>query len=333
MGSSVSLLYCIRYGSQDQKRIVTKPCLFVLELCSDSGYAIRRVALGHIGLDTDLPGISDTSFSLEDGLHRASFTIESRRESQSTPPHSPLSVAASLESRSQSPSRAPSSFSVSEHDDLFSDASTSTSTYTSPPSSTGDSPILRPTDLKTAVPVVFLNTQEGVTAPLPVWNLLVLMSRLYEGWFSSFPFIKFRSRANDLNLFSAHFNLGYLFILLTLAPYFNPGLEPTPLWKLRPATIAAGAAQELDPVVLFATAVAAQLGTFAFICTAMIFYYYEKFHHISKFDYIRIVGRVELISIYSILQLLHRDGRIKLILDKELINKLLDLSLQSKSSI
>lgn len=210
---------------------------------------------------------------MEDGLHRASFTLDSRRESRSTPPHSPTTLSTSLShSRSDSPtnSRAPSSFSTSssvmsageEQDDLFSEPnSISNSNYTSPPSSTGDSPILRATDLKSAVPVILLDTRQstGPTPPLPVWNLVILMSRLYE----------------------AHFNLGYLFILLTLAPYFNPGLEPTPLWKLRPTTVASTGAQQLDSVVLFATAVAAQLGTFAFICTALIFFYYEKFHHIT----------------------------------------------------
>lgn len=68
------------------------------------------------------------------------------------------------------------------------------------------------------------------------------------------------------------------------SPYFNPGLEPTPLWKLRPATEAAATADALPDVVLLATAVAAQLGTVAFVCTALIFYYYEQFHHISEYS-------------------------------------------------
>lgn len=71
-------------------------------------------------------------------------------------------------------------------------------------------------------------------------------------------------------------------------PYFSPGLEPMPLWKLRPATDAVGNAFALPQNVLLATAISSHLGTLAFFCTASIFFYNERYHHISKLSWVTV---------------------------------------------
>lgn len=52
-----------------------------------------------------------------------------------------------------------------------------------------------------------------------------------------------------------------------------------PLWKLHDS--ANSALPDLPKAVLYATALSSHLGTLAFICTAMIFIGYERFHHIT----------------------------------------------------
>lgn len=145
---------------------------------SDSGYAIRRVALGRIGLDTDLPPQSvHSAIDLEGGLQNAVFAHQRLSSISST--HAAVSPT---EARSDSPDSADSSVPTptKEIEDPFS-SSNATSPYTSPPSSMGDSPILRAMDLKSSVPVALLDTTRVTEAPLPMYNLVVLMSRLYEG--------------------------------------------------------------------------------------------------------------------------------------------------------
>lgn len=124
--------------------------------------------------------------ALEDGLRRASMGFDARDRfiDESIPP-------TPTEARSQSPDS--SAMTLDESEEGFSDLGV-VSQYTSPPSSTGDSPLLRATQLKTNVPASYL-TAARPAAPLPLFKLAVMMSRLYE----------------------AHFNLGYLFILMSIA--------------------------------------------------------------------------------------------------------------------
>lgn len=76
-------------------------------------------------------------------------------------------------------------------------------------------------------------------------------------------------------------------MFLSVGPYFNPGLEPTALWKLRASGEVIKQSADLIPrAALVGTDIAAQLGTLAFLGTIGIFYYYEHFHHMSKFDFL-----------------------------------------------
>ncbi|KAK4699504.1 uncharacterized protein P7C70_g6757, partial [Phenoliferia sp. Uapishka_3] len=219
----------------------------------DSGYALRRLALRHFGYGSDLAP-TDTTSLMEDGPDEAIPSPYLRRNrSWSTSQSSPLPT---VSPPSEASSSSASNVSVSDDEDSsYFPKSGRSSDTSSPTSSAGDSP---------SVGIPFHSRKQisrfPATTPtptkVPVFQLLVVLSRLYE----------------------AHFNLGFLFTLLTVAPYFNPGLEPSPLWKLRPSNTNA---LPLPRSAMLATTISSHLGTVALLCTITIFFYYERFHRIT----------------------------------------------------
>lgn len=252
---------------------------------------MRRIALGQFGPGSDLPPrqrhASTASEDLEAGLRTVSLRLDSLDVKSS--PHSlpsfsyPISAAPGfsiITSGLSTPPRSPmdmlptpsSGVSESDYTNFSStdDGENSDSgSASSPPSSSSASPILRAIDIKPeSESTAFLERSHSLNDSAPPkfarYNFIVLMARLFE----------------------AHFNLGYLFMFLSVGPYFNPGLEPTALWKLRATGEVIRQNQELIPrVVLWATNIAAQLGTIALISTILIFYYYEQFHHASSLNF------------------------------------------------
>ena len=236
---------------------------------SDSGYALRRLTLNRFGVGTDSPTKrTPNDIELENGLRAVSLRLDANsirfnRAGPFSPPLSPTSVPTPSSEQSEQSE-------ISDYTFSDSDAASSNS---SPPSSNAASPMLRGLDLKTDSSIAPISLSEHSFAPLsapanmstaatpiPLFKLFMLMSRLFE----------------------AHFNLGFLFMFLSVAPYFNPGLEPMPLWKLRAGAGVVGDAGLLPKAVLYATAISSHLGTVAFVCTALIFFYYEQFHHIGQ---------------------------------------------------
>lgn len=220
---------------------------------------MRRYTLGINGVGSDIP---KKASAVEDGLRAVSLRLDTNsiRLNSFGPTHQPYSPPLSPTALPT-----PSSEASEVSDYTFSDDDAASS-ISSPPSSNSASPMMRPTQRKNdsissiSLSPPFLSTEDdlAVTKPLPFIKLLVLMSRLYE----------------------AHFNIGFFFMFITVSPWFNPGLHPMPLWKLHDGA-ASGLLPDLPKAVLFATSIASHLGTLAFICTAAIFYNYERFHHVT----------------------------------------------------
>lgn len=265
----------------------------------DSGYALRRLASGHHGFGSDLPPV-DSTLELEDAHEGAipSLNLDRRTrrswspDSVSVSPRSPLSETTTPPSEAEDPFLSDS------------DPYSSTSEATSPPSSVEGSPRLLPSHLNKTGRHFSGAVDEG---KLPFFDLLVVLSRLYE----------------------AHFNLGrrpstccvpYPFSdpspgRLPLHPVDGrPVLQPRVrafavsaqqqantlvltsvlshrLWKLRPSYTADPGA--IPRSAMLATTVSSHLGTVALLCTIAIFYYYERFHHISEYFSIEFVPRYE----------------------------------------
>ena len=261
--------------------------------------------MNRFGVGTDSPTKRTANdIELENGLRAVSLRLDANsirfnRSGPFSPPLSPTSLPTPSSERSEQ----------SEISDYTFSDDDATSSNSSPPSSNAASPLLRGLDLKTDSSIAPISLSEHTFAPLsapanisnttpsvPMFNLLILMSRLFE----------------------AHFNLGFLFMFLSVAPYFNPGLEPMPLWKLRAGAGVVVESGALPKAVLYATAISSHLGTVAFVCTALIFFYYERFHHIGTLFFSHFIC-ISLTISFS--QRRRSDGRIRLILERGRTNR------------
>lgn len=164
--------------------------------CSDSGYAIQRLALGQFGPQRDAPFASDSVLALESGLQESTTGLN-HWESMENKPGKDMDYLPPTPDSIYSPQSRHTEFSTSEDPGCGAFAATFPTAFSFPASPRMNFP-REPTLQSTG-----LNEELITSASLPLFDLFILMSRLYE----------------------AHFNLGFLFILFSVAYVFQTHLQ------------------------------------------------------------------------------------------------------------